>query len=120
MSTGKLAVAGLALSLALGGGLVALADDPTTSEVREIDLDDRDGAVLRRDDAADDAMAVDDDDKDPTGDGDRTRGNDGTQGGDNTGDGDATAGNDGTAGGDNTGDGGGDATGGDDSGGGTN
>ena len=40
-----------------------------------------------------------------TGDGDRTRGNDGTRGGNNTGDGDRTRGNDGTRGGDNTGDG---------------
>ena len=58
----------------------------------------------RKNDADDDrAVAVEDDD----GDGDDTRGDDGTNGGNNTGDGDNTAGNDGTSGGDNTGGGGG-------------
>ena len=46
-------------------------------------------------------MAVDDDD---VGDGDDTRGDDGSGGGNNTGDRDSTRGNDGTRGGDNTGD----------------
>lgn len=69
-----------------------------------IQAQDQDDAALRRDDDAGDVAAVDGDN---TGDGDGTRGNDGTHGGDNTGDGDATNGNDGTGGGDNTGDGGG-------------
>lgn len=103
MTTGKLAVAALGVSLALGAGLSALADDSSTSHVRAIDLNHDSGAV-RRDDPADEIVAVEDD-EDPTGDGDRTRGNDGTEGGDNTGDEDRTRGNDGTDGGDNTGDG---------------
>jgi hypothetical protein len=105
MTTGRLAVAALAVSLAIGSGIAALAGGAERTNVRPIDLDDRDGVVLRRDDVADEIAMVDDDDKDPTGDRDRTRGDDGTNGGDNTGDGDGTRGNDGTSGGNNTGDG---------------
>ena len=54
----------------------------------------------RKDDAG--AVEVVEDDEDDTGDGDRTRGDDGTSGGANTGDGGRTRGDDGTAGGENT------------------
>ena len=101
MSIGKLAIAVLAVCLAIGGGIAALADSSDDTAVGAIDVDD---GVLRRDDAADDIVGVDDDDDDRSKDGDSTRGNDGTVGGNNTGDGDATDGNDGTNGGDNTAD----------------
>jgi hypothetical protein len=98
MSLGKLAVLALAVALAFGslgafvGGWVGSEPDPIAL------ASDDDG---RRDDALGDVEVVDDD----RGDGDRTRGNDGTRGGNNTGDGDRTRGNDGTGGGNNTGDG---------------
>jgi hypothetical protein len=98
MTTGRLAVLALAALLAFGGIGTAFAldggdDDPGMADPVE----------LRKDDAAADVIVEEDDG--PDGDGDSTRGDDGTAGGDNTGDGDATRGNDGTAGGDNTGDG---------------
>jgi hypothetical protein len=112
MSAGKVAIAILALCLAIGGGVAALAETGEDRAVEAIDLDD---GVLRKDDAADEIAGVEDDDDDDgtrggnaTNGGDNTResaeivGNDGTNGGDNTGDGDATGGNDGTNGGDNT------------------
>ena len=98
MTIGRLAVLALAAVLALGGigtAFAALADD---------DGGDDDGVQaieLRKDDATAELVSDDDDE----GDGDRTRGDDGTSGGNNTGDGDRTRGNDGTGGGDNTGDG---------------
>ena len=98
MTTGRLAVLALAAVLAFGGlgtAFAALGDDGED--------DARTAAIeLRKDDAGSELVSDEDDDE---GDGDRTRGNDGTRGGDNTGDRDATAGNDGTRGGDNTGDG---------------
>ena len=111
MTIGRLAVLALAAVLAFGGLGTAFAlsggDDSTASA---------DPIELRKDDAGDDVLVGEDDDgpegdgdatkgDDGTGDGDKTRGNDGTGGGDNTGDRDATAGNDGTSGGDNSGDG---------------
>ena len=107
MSTGRLAILVLAACLAIGGGIAALADTDDGRTIEAIDLDD---GAFRKDDAAAEVTEVEDDDD--RGDGDRTRGNDGTGGGNNTGDGDGTAGNDGTGGGNNTGDG--DATAGDD------
>lgn len=86
MSTGKLSIGVLALAVAIGGGIAALADTNDDRSIGAIELDD--GAV-RRDESADEVAGIDDD---------------GTGGGDNTGDGDATDGNDGTAGGSNTGD----------------
>jgi hypothetical protein len=113
MSFGKLAVIGIALVLAAGGVGAALADRGTSDAGEVIDLTAQDA---RKDDVMESLGLVDDDD----GDGDNTRGDDGTSGGDNTGDGDNTRGDDGTSGGDNTGSGagGGDDTGGDDTGGG--
>ena len=99
MTSGRLAVLALAAILAFGGIGTAFAVDGD---------DDGPGAAdpveLRKDDAAADVLVEEDDDG-PEGDGDSTRGDDGTAGGDNTGDGDRTRGNDGTGGGDNTGDG---------------
>jgi hypothetical protein len=131
MSFGKLAVIGIALVLAAGGVGAALADRGTSDAGEVIDLTAQDA---RKDDVMESLGLVDDDDGDGdntrgddgtsggdnTGDGDNTRGDDGTNGGDNTGDGDNTRGDDGTSGGDNTGSGagGGDDTGGDDTGGG--
>ena len=94
MTIGRLAVVALAAVLALGGFGTAFAalvggddDDPRAQAIE-----------LRKDDAGDAELVSDDDE----GDGDRTRGDDGTRGGNNTGDGDATWGNDGTGGGDNS------------------
>ena len=101
MTTGRLAVLALAALLAFGGLGTAFAlgggdDDPRATEPIE----------LRKDDASAEVLTEEDDGgPEPTGDGDSTRGNDGTRGGDITGDGDRTRGNDGTRGGDNTGDG---------------
>ena len=102
MSMGKLAVLVVAIAFASGGIGAALADWVKSDDggaaielVSEFDA--------RKNDADDDVAVAEDDDR---GDGDDTRGNDGTNGGNNTGDGDWTAGNDGTAGGDNTGVGG--------------
>jgi hypothetical protein len=114
MSTGKVAIVLLVACLAIGGVIAALTDTDDDAPVGAIDLDD---GVLRRDDAVDEIAGVDDDD-DHKKDGDRTKGNDGTSGGNNTGDRDRTNGNDGTGGGDNTGDG--DATDGNDGTGGGN
>jgi hypothetical protein len=96
--TGRLAVIALAAVLALGGigTAFALDGDDDAPESQPIEL--------RKDDATADVLTEEDDDG-PDGDGDSTRGDDGTGGGDNTGDGDRTRGNDGTRGGDNTGDG---------------
>jgi hypothetical protein len=93
----KMLVGVFALALGIG---VGMATSPGTSfgDVAAIDLDDQ---ALRRLDATSD---LDDDDDDDEGDGDNTRGNDGTNGGNNTGDRDNTRGNDGTNGGNNTGD----------------
>jgi hypothetical protein len=97
MTLARLAVIALAAVLALGVIGTAFAqlgagDDAATTEPIE----------LRKDDAALEIVQEEDDDE---GDGDRTRGDDGTRGGNNTGDGDRTRGNDGTRGGNNTGDG---------------
>jgi hypothetical protein len=82
--------------IAVGGVGAALADDG----------DDDGGSLeavdLRKDDAGADAELVDDEpNDDPTGDGDKTRGDDGTSWGHNN-DHDSTAGHDGTDGGDNS------------------
>jgi len=112
--TAKMAVLTLAAIVALGGlgvGFVRTFNDSAAQAVEPLEL--------RKDDSSTELVAEDDDEGDGdatrgddgtrggnnTGDGDATRGNDGTRGGDNTGDGDATRGNDGTRGGDNTGDG---------------
>ena len=98
--TGRLAVIALAAVLAFGGLGTAFALDGD---------DDAPGAEpieLRKDDASVEVLTEEDDDgPEPAGDGDATRGDDGTRGGDNTGDGDRTRGDDGTRGGNNTGDG---------------
>ena len=97
--TGRLAVLFLAGLLAFGGigTAFALSDDDAPEAVSPVEL--------RKDDASSDVLTEEDDDGPEPGDGDATRGDDGTRGGDNTGDGDRTRGNDGTRGGDNTGDG---------------
>jgi len=100
MNFGKLAVLALALMLASGGIGAALADWRASDPGEPIDLV---GEDARKDDIAESKALVDDDE----GDGDDTRGDDGTNGGDNTrdvraGDGDSTRGDDGTNGGDNT------------------
>ena len=98
--TARLAVILLAGLLAFGGLGLAVTnvfgddDDPGATKSIELRKDDAGGAELVADDDPEPAP--------PPGDGDRTRGNDGTGGGDNSGDGDATWGNDGTAGGDNS------------------
>ena len=101
MTTGRLAVLALAALLAFGGLGTAFAldgDDDGPGGAQPIEL--------RKDDASAEVLTEEDDgDPEPTGDGDATRGDDGTGGGNNTGDGDRTRGNDGTRGGDNTGDG---------------
>ena len=100
--TARLAVLTLAAIIAMGGLGIGVArtldDDATAGDVEPVEL--------RKDDSSPELVAqAGDDDDEPSGDGDRTRGDDGTRGGDNTGDGDRTRGNDGTRGGDNTGDG---------------
>ena len=103
----KIALLALAAVVAFGG-LTAVAanvfgdDDDGSVAVRDVEL--------RKDDDVGEVELVADDE--PEGDGDDTRGNDGTRRGDNTGDRDDTRGDDGTRGGDNTGDG--DATAGND------
>jgi len=89
-----MAVITLAVVVALGGlgvGYVRTFDEGSAQAVDSIDL--------RKDDSGAELVAEEDDDE---GDGDKTRGNDGTGGGNNTGDGDWTGGNDGTGGGDNS------------------
>ena len=101
--TARLAVILLAGLLAFGGlGLAVtnvFGDDDEAAATKSIEL--------RKDDSGSaELVAVDEPEPaPPPGDGDRTRGNDGTSGGNNTGDGDRTRGNDGTSGGNNTGDG---------------
>jgi hypothetical protein len=114
MGIGKLVVLVVALGIALSGIGTALADWADSDAGSAVQL--ATNVDARKHDA--DGFAFVDDDE---GDGDKTRGDDGTGGGNNTGDGDWTRGNDGTAGGNNTvavgsGGGGGD---GDDTGGGT-
>jgi hypothetical protein len=112
---GKLAVLAVAVAFAFGGVGAALADWARSDDAgAAIELASEFDA--RKNDANDDVAVAEDDDR---GDGDNTRGNDGTSGWNNTGDGDWTAGNDGTAGGDNTGGGGGGGGGADTGGGGT-
>ena len=96
--TARLTILALAAILAFGGLTTAFAlsgDDDGTASADPIEL--------RKDDAASDVLVEEDDDG-PDGDGDSTRGNDGTRGGDNTyvGDRDGTWGDDGTGGGDNS------------------
>jgi hypothetical protein len=95
--TAKMAVLTLAVIVALGGlgaGLIRTIDEGDAQAVEPLEL--------RKDDSGTELVAETDDDE---GDGDSTRGDDGTRGGDNTGDRDSTRGDDGTRGGDNTGDG---------------
>ena len=84
MNTGKVAIVGLVASLAVGGGVAALADTSDDRVVRAIEMRERDDGALRKDDAGEEIAAVDEDDNDRTGDRDRTSGDDGTSGGDNT------------------------------------
>jgi hypothetical protein len=96
--TAKLAALMLAVVVALGGlgaGFIRTFDESEADAVEPVEL--------RKDDTGAELVAEEDDDD--RGDGDSTRGDDGTRGGDNTGDRDSTRGNDGTRGGDNTGDG---------------
>lgn len=95
MMWAKISLAALVAVLAIGVAIVS-APGPEASGVAAINLGDDDDA-RRDEDALTDVDGSDDD-----GDGDNTRGNDGTGGGNNTGDRDATVGNDGTAGGDNS------------------
>jgi hypothetical protein len=128
--TARLAVIAFCAVLALGGlgtAFVALGDDgdddPRAQPI-ELRKDDAGNAEIAQEepDPGDGDDTKGDDNTaggNNTGDGDRTRGNDNTSGGNNTGDGDRTRGNDGSGGGNNTGDG--DATWGNDgSGGGDN
>jgi hypothetical protein len=124
--TARLAVTLLATLLAFGGIGIAVTDvfgdDDEAAAMKTIELrkDDAGGAELVDDEVPTPQPGDGDDTRgddgtsggNNTGDGDRTRGDDGTRGGDNTGDRDSTRGNDGTRGGDNTGDR--DATAGDD------
>jgi hypothetical protein len=116
--TARLAVILLAGLMAFGGLGLAVTnvfggdDDPGATKPVELRKDDAGGAELVADDDPEPAPPPGDGDRtrgndgtsagNNTGDGDRTRGNDGTSAGNNTGDGDVTAGNDGTAGGDNS------------------
>jgi hypothetical protein len=117
MTIGKIGVLVLAIALLSFGVGSAFADWRQADVGAAIQLADVD--ARKTEGGQDDVVQVGDEDE---GDGDKTRGNDGTSGGNNTGDGDRTRGNDGTGGGDNTRSpapvGGGD-TGGDTSGGGT-
>jgi hypothetical protein len=93
--TAKMAVLTLAVIVALGGlgvGFARTFDEGGAEAVEAVEL--------RKDDSSPELVPEDDDE----GDGDSTRGDDGTRGGDNTGDRDATRGDDGTRGGNNTGD----------------
>lgn len=108
MNLGRIAIGALAALVAVSGYAVASGRLDDTKEARASD----DEITLRREELADEVQAVEDDDN--TGDGDKTKGDDGTNGGNNTGDGDDTNGNDGTNGGNNTYTGDGDATNGDD------
>jgi len=74
----------------LGVGYVRTFENSDAKAVEPIDL--------RKDDTSAELVAEEDDD----GDGDATRGDDGTSGGNNTGDRDSTRGDDGTGGGDNS------------------
>lgn len=75
MSTGKIAIGLLAFSLALGLGVSAFAGDPAPRKIEAVEInagDDDDKARLRRNDAVDDLVAIDDD-SDDTDDGTQTR-----------------------------------------------
>ena len=98
MAMGRLAFIAVALGLAIGGLGAAVTGWRPLGQEDSVALANDDA---RKDDPDDDVAAADADE----GDGDRTRGNDGTHGGDNTDDGDHTRGNDGTRRGNNTGDG---------------
>jgi hypothetical protein len=115
MNNGRLVVIGLAAVLGLGttAAVLEYQNDASEGQIVELLSDELQAKPLREDDGAD--QIVDEDDQ---GDGDNTRGDDATAGGNNTPDGDDTDGNDGTQGGDNTPDrdstGGNDGTGGGD------
>ena len=94
----KVLVGAMVLAMGVGVALATRFRGATSSTFPPWEVDDE---AIRRLDAVED----DDDDADDDGDGDDTRGDDGTNGGNNTGDGDNTTGNDGTNGGNNTGDG---------------
>jgi hypothetical protein len=123
MRTSRILAGSLAAFLALGGIGTVLATTYEPIDVAPVEIDtslerddsdrapeapalraDEVAARLDKDDVVDDLEAIEVPDE-PTGDGDDTKGDDGTSGGDNTGDGDATKGDDGTSGGNNTGDG---------------
>jgi hypothetical protein len=95
MMTVKIVVLMVAGVLAVVGVGTAIADlgssDDSEGPAQNIEL--------RKDDSGADTELVDEEDE---GDGDGTRGDDGTRGGNNTGDRDGTRGNDGTSGGNNT------------------
>jgi hypothetical protein len=101
MKWGRIAVLAFAVLVA-SAGLLAVGGQWSGGEpVQALDLADDDQSA-RRDDNDVSPESVDDDDDDK-GDGDNTRGDDGTNGGNNTGDRDNTRGDDGTNGGNNTG-----------------
>ena len=109
----KLLVGAVAVVALFAGTMAAFAggdDDDGRDNVAALELrkaEDEAPAELVDDDEGDGDKTRGDDGTgggNNTGDGDNTRGNDGTRGGDNTGDRDNTRGNDGTGGGDNTGD----------------
>lgn len=93
--TVKMLVAALCGVIAVAGVSAAFADDGDDS------VGSLEPIEIRKDDSAAGAELVDDEDDDPSGDGDRTRGDDGTGHGNNH-DRDATGGDDGTTGGDNS------------------
>jgi hypothetical protein len=122
MRASRILAGSIAALLALGGIGTVLATTYEPIDVAPVEIDtslERDdsdrapdapalradavAARLDKDDVVDDLEAIDVPDE-PTGDGDDTKGDDGTSGGNNTGDGDNTRGDDGTSGGDNTGD----------------
>jgi hypothetical protein len=117
MKLNRIAASALAAIIGVSGIGAILSSQARPIPVEGIELEtDRDDqapglpdpgepAIIRPDDDDASLDAVDDDDADPTGpsgDGDATKGDDGTSGGNNTGDGDNTRGDDGTSGGNNT------------------
>ena len=105
MELKRTAVTALGAALVLSGIGSLFVINQLPGQVGAVELlgDSDDPAIRRQDDDLAPLAAVDlDDDDVPSGDGDRTAGDDGTSGGNNTGDGDRTRGNDGTSGGNNT------------------
>ena len=117
MNLSKVAASTLAAVIAVSGAGAILVSQGTPEDVEAVELESGrepsqpeapaadDLAIRRSDDDTGALDAQEDDDPAPTSDGDSTRGDDGTSGGNNTGDGDSTRGDDGTSGGNSTGDG---------------